>query len=214
MQKNMKSNGKPVQIILIAGGSASGKTTVAHKIANEMLADKSVIHLSMDNYYKDLSHLSQEERRKVNFDHPNSFDVDLLVEQLKELKKRHAIEVPVYDFSTNNRTQKTVHVEPVDVIILEGILTLHIERVRQFGDIKLFIKTADDIRFIRRLNRDVKERGYTLDYVVDQYLTTVKPMHDIFVTPSIDFADVIIPYYEGNDVAIDLVATKVASIVD
>jgi uridine kinase len=209
-----QKNKKQVQIILIAGGSASGKTTVANQIANHIFANKPVTHLSMDNYYKDLTGLSLAERRKENFDHPNAFDIDLLVKHLKMLKQHKAIEVPVYDFSINNRTEKTIHVEPSEVIILDGILTLHVEKVRQLGDIKLFIKTADDIRFIRRLQRDVKERGYDVNYIVDQYLTTVKPMHDFFVAPSIDFADVIIPYYEGNDVAIDLVATKIASLVE
>jgi len=212
--ENKTKKEKPVQFIIVAGGSASGKTTVVKQIADEILADKSVVHFSMDHYYKDLSNMSLEERRKVNFDHPNSIDVDLLVKDLKKLKKRQAIKMPVYDFSINNRTKKTVQLDPADVIILDGILTLHIEKIREFGDIKIFIKTSDDIRFIRRLERDVKERGYTIDYIIKQYLTTVKPMHDYFVAPSIDYADIIIPYYEGNDVAIDLVATKIASIVD
>ncbi|AUF83545.1 uridine kinase [Mesoplasma syrphidae] len=205
---------KPVQIILIAGGSASGKTTVAKRIANVILKDKSVTYLSMDNYYKNFPEMTLQERKKMNFDHPNIMDIDLMVKQLVELKKRQAIEVPKYDFTTSLRMKETFRVEPADVIIIDGIFTLHIDKIRKFGDIKLFIKTPDDVRFIRRLTRDIEERGFTTDQVINQYLETVKPMHDFFVGPSIDFADVIIPYQEGNEVAIDLVATKVASWVD
>lgn len=205
---------KPVTIIIIAGGSGSGKTTVARKISDQILEDKSVAYLSMDNYYKDLSHLKKEEREKVNFDHPNAIDVELLKEHLVLLKTRQAIEVPYYDFKEHVRHHENKVMTPADVIILDGILALHIEAIRNFGDIKLFIKTADDVRFIRRLERDVKERGRSLDSVIEQYLDTVRPMHQFFVEPSIDFADLIVPYYEGNDVAVDIVATKIASLLE
>ncbi|WP_026389840.1 uridine kinase [[Acholeplasma] multilocale] len=207
-------NKKPVHIIIIAGGSASGKTTVAKRIANVILKDKSVTYMSMDNYYKDFSNLDIVERKKLNFDHPNSMDIDLLAEDLTKLKNRESIEVPIYNFNTSLRTNETKCIEPADVIILDGILALHVEKIRNFGDIKLFIKTSDDVRFIRRLTRDIQERGFTTEAVIEQYLETVKPMHEAFVEPSIDYADVIVPYYDGNEVAIDMVATKIASLVD
>ncbi|ATG97436.1 uridine kinase [Mesoplasma lactucae] len=214
MEKTQTQNKKPVTIIIIAGGSGSGKTTVAKKISDQILGDKSVEYISMDNYYKDLSGLTEDEREAVNFDHPNAIDVDLLVEQLGKLKNREAIPVPQYDFVSHTRKAEPKIMGPADVIILDGILALHIEKIRDFGDIKLFIKTADDVRFIRRLERDVKERGRSIDSVIDQYLNTVRPMHQYFVEPSIDNADLIVPYYEGNDVAVDLVATKIAALVE
>jgi len=210
----LEDNKKPVTIIIIAGGSGSGKTTVATKISQQILREKSVEYLSMDNYYKDLSHLESDEREKVNFDHPNALDVELLEEHLRTLKNREVIQIPQYDFKEHIRDKKTRIMKPADVIILDGILALHIESIRNFGDIKLFIKTADDVRFIRRLERDVKERGRTLDSVIEQYLNVVRPMHQFFVEPSIDFADLIVPYYEGNDVAVDIVATKIAALVE
>ncbi|ATZ20111.1 uridine kinase [Mesoplasma lactucae] len=205
---------KPVTIVIIAGGSGSGKSTVAKKIANQILGDKSVDYISMDNYYKDLSHLNEEERKKVNFDHPDAIDTDLLVHDLNELKERHAVEIPQYDFVTSNRTKETKTIGPADVIILDGIFALHLKEIREMGDIKLFIKTADDVRFIRRLQRDVEKRGRSLESVVDQYLNVVRPMHQMFVEPSIDYADLIVPYYEGNDVAVDMVATKIAALIE
>ncbi|ATG97435.1 uridine kinase [Mesoplasma lactucae] len=205
---------KPVTIVIIAGCSGSGKSTVAKKIANQILGDKSVDYISMDNYYKDLSHLNEEERKKVNFDHPDAIDTDLLVHDLNELKERHAVEIPQYDFVTSNRTKETKTIGPADVIILDGIFALHLKEIREMGDIKLFIKTADDVRFIRRLQRDVEKRGRSLESVVDQYLNVVRPMHQMFVEPSIDYADLIVPYYEGNDVAVDMVATKIAALIE
>ncbi|MCL8211216.1 Uridine kinase [Mesoplasma sp. JKS002658] len=213
MEKTQNTK-KPVTIIIIAGGSGSGKTTVATKISQQILKDKSVEYLSMDNYYNDLSHMDSDERDKVNFDHPNALDVELLEQHLMALKNRETIEVPQYDFKEHVRDKKSKTMKAADVIILDGILALHIESIRDLGDIKLFIKTADDVRFIRRLERDVKERGRTLDSVIEQYLNVVRPMHQFFVEPSIDFADLIVPYYEGNDVAVDIVATKIASLVE
>ncbi|AVN62690.1 uridine kinase [Mesoplasma coleopterae] len=208
----MKNN-QPT-IILIAGGTASGKTTVADRIANEILKGKSVTHISMDNYYKDFADLSLEERRKINFDHPNSVDTELLIKDLQALKDLQPIKVFVYDFKTSSRTKQSITIKPSDVIIIDGIFTLAIKEIRKMGDIKIFIKTANDLRFIRRLQRDVNERGRTLESVIEQYLNEVKPMHDSFIGPSIEFADLIIPYKEGNDVAIDLVATKILSILN
>ncbi|ASZ09463.1 uridine kinase [Mesoplasma chauliocola] len=204
---------KRVTLILIAGGTASGKTTVADRIANEILKGKSVTHISMDNYYKDFGELTLEERRKINFDHPNSVDTELLLKDLQALKDYQPIKVPVYDFKTSSRTKETITVKASDVVILDGIFALAIKEIRKLGDIKIFIKTANDLRFIRRLQRDVNDRGRTLESVVSQYLNEVKPMHEAFIGPSIEYADLIIPYKEGNDVAVDLVATKILSLV-
>ncbi|ATZ20837.1 uridine kinase [Mesoplasma coleopterae] len=204
---------KKVTLILIAGGTASGKTTVADRIANEILKGKSVAHISMDNYYKDFGELTLEERRKINFDHPNSVDSELLLNDLQALKDYQPIKVPVYDFKTSSRTKETITVKPSDVVILDGIFALAIKEIRKLGDIKIFIKTANDLRFIRRLQRDVNERGRTLESVIDQYLNEVKPMHDAFIGPSIEYADLIIPYKEGNEVAVDLVATKILTLL-
>ncbi|ATQ35464.1 uridine kinase [Mesoplasma entomophilum] len=204
---------KKVTLILIAGGTASGKTTVADRIANEILKGKSVTHISMDNYYKDFGELTLEERRKINFDHPNSVDSELLLNDLQALKDYQPIKVPVYDFKTSSRTKETITVKPSDVVILDGIFALAIKEIRKLGDIKIFIKTANDLRFIRRLQRDVNERGRTLESVIDQYLNEVKPMHDAFIGPSIEYADLIIPYKEGNEVAVDLVATKILTLL-
>ncbi|ATZ17309.1 uridine kinase [Williamsoniiplasma luminosum] len=206
-------NHKPVFLIIIAGGTASGKTSVATKIANQILKDKSVSYLSMDNYYKDFSNLTLQEKQNLNFDHPNSFDVDLLCKDLIKLKNRQAIKLPQYNFVTHSREKEWTEFAPADVIILDGILALQIQEIMKLGDLKIFIKTSDDIRLIRRLERDIKERGRTFDNVIEQYLTTVKPMHDVFVEPSINQADIIIPFHDGNEIAIDLVATKVREIL-
>ncbi|MBY7703951.1 uridine kinase [Vibrio harveyi] len=203
------SKNKKVSIILVAGGSASGKSTVADRIANKILKDKSVSHISMDDYYKDFSELSIDKRKQINFDHPNSIDIDLLVQDLTKLKERQNITVPIYDFVKSTRTEQTKVIKSSDVIILDGIFALYFEKLRELGDIKLFIKTADDLRFIRRLERDTKERARSIESVIHQYLTEVKPMHDIFIEPTIDHADLIIPYKEGNEVAIDIVTTKI-----
>ncbi|UKS54054.1 uridine kinase [Mycoplasma feriruminatoris] len=204
---------KKVSIILIAGGSASGKTTIASKIANEILKDKSVEHISMDNYYKDFSSLTFEQRNQINFDHPNSIDIDLLIKDLKQLLKRQDIFVPTYDFTKHIRTDKEKLVKASDVIIVDGIFSLHFEKLRELGDIKIFVKTPDDLRFIRRLVRDIKERNRTIESVIDQYLTDVKPMHDLFIEQTIDYADIVIPFKKGNDVAIDIVASKIKDLL-
>ncbi|ATZ16310.1 uridine kinase [Entomoplasma freundtii] len=203
---------KPVFFIIIAGGTASGKSTVARKIAHD-LKNKPVTHLSMDNYYKNFADLSFAERQKINYDHPHSLDIDLLSKHLTQLKNRESIDVPVYDFKTHSRSKETKKVEPADVVILDGLLALHIKEIRDMADLKVFIKTEDDVRFIRRLERDIYDRGRSTESVIAQYLNTVKPMHDAFVAPSMDLADIIVPYYEGNDRAVDLVTTKVKAII-
>ncbi|AOG60565.1 uridine kinase [Spiroplasma helicoides] len=205
---------KKVTIIIIAGGSASGKTTVATKIANEILKDESVSHLSMDNYYKNFTDLSFEEKQNLNFDHPNSLDIELICKHLDMLKGGKDVETPIYDFKTHAQSGETVTTKASDVIILDGILSLHIEEIRKRADIKIFIRTDDDIRFIRRLERDIYERNRDLKHVVSQYLKTVRPMYKFFVEPSIDYADIIVPYYEGNSIAVDLIATKIRSLID
>ncbi|WP_419335091.1 uridine kinase [Spiroplasma endosymbiont of Sarcophaga variegata] len=174
---------------------------------------KKIVYLKMDHYYKKLDHLTLAERKQINFDHPNALDLDLLVEHLTLLKQGQAIETPIYDFTVYNRSETTNHVMAGDFIILDGILGLALEEIRQLSDIKIFIKTEDDIRFIRRLNRDLNERGRTIDSIVSQYLTTVKPMYEYFVEPSIKYADIIVPYYEGNEIAIDMIATKIKTLL-
>lgn len=190
-------------LIGIGGGTGSGKTTIATRV-KESFRDARVVVVPQDAYYKDRSNLSPEERARINYDHPEAFDTELLIKHLNELKLGNPIEMPVYDFKTHTRLPKTVHVEPGEVIILEGILVLYDQRVRELLDIKIFVDTPDDIRFIRRLVRDVKERGRTVDSVINQYLETVRPMHLEFVEPTKSFADIIIPEGGYNDVAINM----------
>lgn len=200
-------------IIGIAGGTASGKTTVAKKIYEQTIALGSVAILRMDDYYKDTTSLSLEERRQINFDHPDSYDVDLLIKHLQELKKGHSIDKPIYDFVVSNRTTKTEKIEASNVIIVEGILLFAIPKLKNLFDIKIYVETPDDIRFIRRLNRDIEKRGRTVDSVVNQYLTTVRPMHETFVEPSKKYADLIVPEGGHNQVAIDVIVTKIVQLL-
>lgn len=201
-----------VQLVTIAGGTASGKTTVANKIA-EILQGKKIVYLKMDHYYKKLDYLTLVERKRINFDHPNALDLELLVNHLELLKNHQDIQIPNYDFTISNRSIQTTEIKSGDVIILDGILGLALEEIRKLSDIKIFIKTEDDIRFIRRLTRDLSERGRTVESIINQYLTTVKPMHEYFVEPSIKYADIIVPYYEGNEIAIDMIATKIKALL-
>ena len=204
---------KPV-IIGIAGGSASGKTSIAkelYDICNK--EEKTVVIIRQDDYYKSQDHLSMEERIKTNYDHPFAFDNELLIEHLEKLMRHESIEKPTYDFVNHTRSTITEKVEPRDVIILEGLFVLENEEIRKHLDIKLFVDTDADIRFIRRLLRDVNERGRTIDSVINQYVGTVRKMHNEFLEPSKRYADVIIPEGKENVVAIDLLATKIASIL-
>lgn len=203
---------KPV-IIGIAGGSASGKSSIAQRLKKQFEQTQSVVIIRLDDYYKDQSHLAMEERVKTNYDHPFAFDIDLLMEQMSELVNRNAIEKPIYDFVHHTRSDKTEIIEPCDVIVLEGLFVLEDERIRSILDMKLFVDTDADIRFIRRLMRDVEERGRTLESVVTQYTTTVRVMHDLFIEPSKRYADLIIPEGGQNEVAIDLLNTKISSII-
>lgn len=207
----MNPHHKPV-IIGVAGGSGSGKTTVCNKI-NEYFAGKSIVMIEHDSYYKDQSDLTFEERLETNYDHPFAFDTDLLVEHLEKLRNNESIEVPVYDYSRHTRSDKTIHVEPQDVIIVEGILILEDKRLRDLMDIKLYVDTDADLRIVRRIERDMKERSRSLDSIIHQYLSVVRKMHEQFVEPSKKYADIIIPEGGHNIVAIDLVITKIRMIL-
>ena len=206
-------NSKKPIVIGIAGGTGSGKTSIAAKIMNTF-KDKSVLLIQQDSYYRDQAHLTFEERLNTNYDHPRAFDNDLLMEQIAKLQKYEAIEIPVYDYALHTRSDKTVHVDPKEVVILEGILVLEDEKLRDLMDIKIFVDTDADIRILRRMVRDLEERGRTVESVIDQYLTAVRPMHNQFVEPSKAYADVIIPEGGKNRVAIDLVATKIEMILE
>ena len=203
---------KPV-LIGIAGGSASGKTSIARKLYSTFDKTNSVNIIKEDDYYKDQSHLSMEERVKTNYDHPFAFDHDLLLVQLDELIEGRSILKPTYDYTIHTRSDIVEEALPTDVIILEGLFVLENKNVRDKLDIKIFVDTPADERFIRRLRRDISERGRTIDSVITQYLTTVKPMHDEFVEPSKKYADLIVPEGGRNQVAIDLLTTKISSIL-
>jgi len=197
-----------VAILGIAGGSASGKTTVVNKIL-EALAGEPIALLDMDAYYKDLTHLPLEERRAINFDHPDAIDNDLLLRHIDRLSQGEPVDKPIYSFTEHTRLPGSTRVEPGRVIIVEGILALATQEIREKLDIKIFVETDDDIRFIRRLSRDVKDRGRTIDAVIGQYMGTVRPMHLTFVEPSKRYADVIIPSMGPNDVAIGMIISAI-----
>lgn len=195
-----------MQIIGIAGGTGSGKTTVVNQIIEE-LNNQEVEVISQDSYYMDTSHLTYQERSKINFDHPKSIDFDLLVSHLKELKRGNSIEQPVYSFVQHNRTNQTITTHPRKVMIVEGILILSNPEIRKMFDIKIFVHADSDERLIRRLKRDIAERGRDLEEVLNRYKTTLKPMHQQFIEPTKEFADIIIPNNRYNTVAVDIVQT-------
>ncbi len=200
-------------IIGIAGGSGAGKTTVARTIA-EKLGEENVAYLSQDWYYNDRSKMTLEDREKENLDHPKAFDTKLLVSHLNLLRKGMPIEVPVYDYSIHSRSNETVRMVPRTVAIVEGILVLAIEELRSIFDFKIFVDADSDIRLIRRINRDIKERGSTYEKTIDRYLTTVKPMHEAFIEPSKKYADIIVPRGGQNNQAINLLADMVEHFVE
>ena len=203
---------RPV-VIGIAGGSCSGKTSVTRAIY-DVFRDRSVVVIEQDYYYKDQSHMTFEERLETNYDHPLAFDNQLLIQHINELLSYQPVEKPVYDYVQHTRSADVIHVEPRDVIIVEGILVLEDESLRDLMDIKLFVDTDSDLRIIRRIQRDIKERGRTADSVIEQYLTAVRPMHNLFIEPTKRYADVIIPEGGDNNVAIDLMVTKIKTILE
>ena len=207
----MNENKRPI-IIGVTGGSGSGKTTVSKAIYDN-LNGQSIQIITQDTYYNDQADMTMEERKAVNYDHPLAFDSDLLYEQLDQLRHNQAIDMPVYNYEQYTRSEETVRVTPQDVIILEGILILDDERLRNLMDIKVYVDTDDDIRIIRRIQRDIQERGRSLDSVINQYLATVKPMYHQFVEPTKRYADLIVPEGGENRVAIDLLSTKVRDIL-
>ncbi|MBO0602446.1 uridine kinase [Sporosarcina sp. E16_3] len=207
----MKSR-KPL-VIGIAGGSGSGKTSVTNSIY-DVFKEHSVVVIEQDYYYKDQSHLEFEERLKTNYDHPLAFDTDLLIHHVETLIDRKLVEKPVYNYSLHTRSEETIIIEPKDVIILEGILVLEDERLRDLMDIKLFVDTDGDLRIIRRIMRDINERGRTIESVIEQYLSVVRPMHNQFIEPTKRYADIIIPEGGHNEVAIDLMVTKIKTILE
>jgi len=204
--------GKRGLVIGICGGTGSGKTTITERII-AALPQESVLVLQQDYYYKDLPHLPLEERPKQNFDHPDSMDTPLLVEHVRCLREGQAVERPVYDFTQHRREPRTTRLEPRPALVIEGILIFENAALRELMDIKIFVDTDADLRFIRRLNRDIRERGRTVESLVQQYLTTVRPMHMEFIEPSKRYADVIIPEGGYNDVGIDLMIQKIRSLI-
>jgi uridine kinase len=202
----------PPVIIGISGGTGSGKTTVANVILSRVGA-RDITVMAHDAYYRNLNHLPFEERKKVNFDHPNSLETELLIDHLKRLRGWQPVEVPVYDFTTHRRTEKTRHVDPRPIILVDGILIFVEPELRELFDVKIFVDTPADVRFIRRLQRDIEHRGRSLESVIEQYQLTVRPMHEEFVEPSKLYADVIIPEGGLNTVAMDMVVARIAALL-
>ena len=198
-------------IIGIAGGTGSGKSTFTNRLKNEFQDEVAVIY--HDNYYRDQSHITFEERKKTNYDHPDSIETELLIEHLKELKKGNAVQCPVYDYSQHNRSDQVLTIEPKRVILLEGILVLADERLRDLIDIKVYVEADADERILRRVIRDVKERGRDIEGVVEQYLTTVKPMHYLYVEPTRSTADIVINSGK-NPIAFELVKNSIQNILE
>lgn len=203
---------KPI-LIGIAGGTGSGKSTITKEIFKAINED-SVTIIEQDSYYKDQSHLSYKDRVKTNYDHPDAFDNKLLITHLSDLLNGKSIMKPIYNFETHNRKEETIEVAPKDIIILEGILILFEKEIRDLLDIKIFVDTDSDVRIIRRIQRDINDRGRTLDSVIDQYMETVRPAHLQFVEPAKRYADIIIPEGGYNRVAIDIIVAKINEIIN
>jgi len=203
---------KSAFVIGVAGGTGSGKTTVSRRI-QEAVNVAYIAYLQHDNYYRDQSHLSPEARAHTNYDHPNSLETALLIEHLHTLKAGQAVEMPLYDFSIHTRSTHTQHVDPARIILVEGILIFTEKELRESMDIRVFVDTDADIRFIRRLRRDMVERGRSLDSVVQQYMATVRPMHQEFVEPSKRYADVIVPRGGDNRVAMEMIVSRILALL-
>ena len=199
-------------IIGIAGGTGSGKTTVVRKIA-QALPPHCVAVVPIDSYYNDTTNMTPEERKAINFDHPDAFDWKLLTEHVKKLKNGEAVEQPTYSYIESNRQKETVHVEPKPVIIIEGIMALHNKKLRDAMDLKIFVDTDNDVRLIRNIRRDVVERGRTVEMVLDRYEKVLKPMHEQFIEPTKKFADLIIPWGGDNRTGIHILKTYIEGIV-
>ncbi len=197
---------KPL-VIGIAGGSASGKTSIANRIAKAVMGN--IVIIKQDNYYYSHPEMSQEERSLLNFDHPHAFDTELLIEHLKKLKANQTIDIPVFDYITHLRSDQTLRIEPTRVIILEGILIFENRELRELQDIKIFVDTDADLRILRRMERDINERARSISSIINQYRDTVRPMHLEFVEPSKRFADIIIPIGGHNTVAIDMIIRSI-----
>lgn len=212
LKMNSHDNNPPPVIIGIAGGSGSGKTTVGLRIM-EQAPGKTVLIIHHDSYYRDNSHLPLKDRAKINYDHPSAFETELLVDHLQEIRQGRPVEIPTYDYAAHSRLPQTDHVEPADIIFVEGILVLESVALRDLMDIRLYVDVDADERFIRRLRRDTAERGRTPESVIHQYQQVVKPMHLQFVEPSKRFAHLIIPEGGHNRVAIDLIAAKIADVL-
>ncbi len=212
-EENATTNNYPTLVIGVAGGTASGKTTVVEAILDRVGHER-IAHIQHDCYYKDLSYLPLEKRRKFNFDHPDALDTSLLIQHLQQLRQGHAIEVPQYDFATYCRLPETRTVHPCPVVIVEGILILTEPALRDLIDLKLYVDTDADLRLIRRIRRDIAERGRTMESVIEQYLATVRPMHLEFVEPSKRYADVIIPLGGHNVAALELVTARILALLD
>jgi uridine kinase len=194
-------------IVGIGGGTGSGKTTLAEQIQSAF-PNNSII-ISQDAYYKSLTHLTQEERDNVNFDHPNALDFSLLRQNLIDLKSGHQVEQPIYNFAIHDRELQTRSIESKEIIIVEGILLFAVPEVRELFDLKIYVDTGSDVRILRRMERDIRERGRNVTNVKEQYLTTVKPMHDLFVEPSKKFADLIVPGEKYNPIALSMIISKI-----
>lgn len=196
-------------VIGIAGGTGSGKSTVAHRVAEALRATSSVAFIDMDAYYRDFRHLALEERRQINWDHPDALDLDLFVEQLARLAAGEPVEKPQYDFVAHLRRTETTRVTPADVVVVDGILLFADERARELCEVKVFVDADADVRLIRRIRRDMAARGRPLDEILTQYLSTVRPMHLQFVEPSKRYADVIVPRGGHNAVAVEMIVAKI-----
>ena len=203
---------KPL-IIGIAGGTGSGKTTVARKIA-DALPEASVVFLDMDGYYRNFAHLPMDERRRINWDHPEAFDLDLFASHLQALSRGEPTDKPVYDFATHVRSPRTERITAADVIVVDGILLFADERIRALCDVKVFVDADPDIRLVRRIQRDMSERDRPLEEILEQYLTTVRPMHQQFVEPGKRYADIILPRGGQNAVAIEMILTTIQRRLD
>lgn len=204
---------KKPKVIGIVGGSGSGKTTVTKRIIEELTKEK-VVLIEQDYYYKDQSHMTMEERIRTNYDHPEAFDNELLCKQLSDLIEGKTVEMPRYDYVNHTRSSETVVQEPRDIIIVEGLFGLYSKTIRDFLDIKIFVDTPSDIRILRRLLRDMNERGRSVDSVINQYLTSVRPMHEQYIQPTKQYADIIIPDGGYNDIAVDILITKIKSVLE